>query len=319
MSSTYDERHWYSSTGWRVLKARVLRVVADEAPGLLAALAGADEPEAAINAFLDAVVGRIGTAADQAVRAQFALGDEGVSPSSLWAFALPLFGEPEPLRQALLKDLNVLRGLTNRPVDAERALCEVVRRFIEDARIEMSPGSAQRRRNWEAIDRISRPLAERNLDNSIGDRRSTEHLVAVQAEIRRLFPTNKNINLSLGSLQAYFDEFDPILEGAGRGTEADGWEAVMAETQIFPVVLRCLEALRQEDMTLFESFLARNQLPYDDFDETQQAYLARTGLSRHALDQNTTKAAALLQDCCERSAEFQLRDVERRLNKGGRA
>ena len=315
MSSSYDERHWYGPLGWHALRARVLRVFAEQASDLLAELMDQNVPvEEAVAAFLDKVVSAIGGLADQAIRAQLAAGDEGVCPSSMWAFALPLFSDTAPLAKAIVADARILRGQTNREVAPLQALRKTVRQFLEDARLDLGPESAQRRKNWEAMDRVSLEIARLNVGTPLGDRRSDEHLLAVHAALKEKYPTNKNVNVSLGTLRAYFDEFCPECEWVSAEDADSELLALGEETGIWPTVDRCVEALKQADFSLWEALAVKTRTFDDVAEETQAAFLARTGLSRHAFEQRSRAAGEMVRECCENSAEFQLLDLKRQLD-----
>ena len=315
MPSSYDEHHWYGPLGWRTLRKRVLRVFHTQAEELFDSLKSrAVSAEDTVTAFVAGVADTIGGYADQAIRAQLAVGDEGVYPSSMWAFALPLFGDSAPLVKALVAEVHVMRAEADEDVDPHRALSTIVRQFLEDARLNLGPESAQRRKNWETMDRVSLEIARLNVGNRLSDRCSDEHLMVVRAALKERYPTNKNVNVSLGTLRAYFDEFCPESEYVSAEDADSELLALGEETGIWPTIDRCVEALKNSDFSLWEALAVKTQTFDDVAVETQANFLSRVGLSRHAFEQRCRAAGDRVRECCENSVEFLLLDLKRQMD-----
>lgn len=305
MPSSYDENHWYG-IGWRRMRMQIFEVALDRSQQLFAELAEVTIiPRDAAARFVENVTRDIAKRMDQAIRLQLSNKDDEDYPSSSWAYALPLFGEIDPLVHALTKDAGNLSASGGKTTP-QQALLEILRQFLENSRRLQSPSSAQRLKNWEAIDRVSLDIARQHVGTPIESRNSDEHLLAVRDELRKRYPTNKNINLSLGTLRAYFDEFCAECEIIPYQEQTD-LRALEFETDVWPAMDPCVDALKKKDLSLWEA-LAIETETFDDVEpETRQHFMARVGLSRRAFESKWKAAAAMLKDCIENSLDFQFR------------
>ncbi|NPU11379.1 hypothetical protein HL666_11450 [Bradyrhizobium sp. 83002] len=286
---------------------QIFELAKDRSQQLFAELADVTaEPRDAATRFVDDVTRDIGKRMDQAIRIQLSSSNDEACPSSSWAFALPLFGEIEPLIHALAKQAGILKTPNGRTTQLQ-ALLQILREFLENARRAQSPGSAQRLKNWEAIDRVSLDIARQHFGTPLESRSSDEHLLAVKNELRNRYPTNKNVNVSLGTLRAYFDEFCAQCEIIPYEEVEREILALEIETSVWPAMDPCVDVLKKKDRALWEALAVETET-FDDVEkETRQDFMARVGLSRRAFETRWKAAAAFLRDCIENSLEFQFR------------
>jgi hypothetical protein len=308
MSYDYDEDYWYGKAGWPRLRGRIVNCAVKQAEPLFIAFRDPSASiEANVRAFVDRLVDDVGQMADQLIRAQLDDTESDVCPSSMWAFALPLFAEVESLCKAIVADVRLLRGETNRDVSPEKALGRILRSFLEIARREQSPATEHRQKTWEAIDRVSLDISRQNIGGALGDRSADEHIFAVQAALREKYPTSKNLNLSLGTLRGYFDEFCAECETRNH----EELLALKDETGVWPTLDLCLDQLRTRDAGLWEALAVSTEVFDDHPAETVKQFLSRTGLNLKTFDARRTTAARLMRDCIENSISFQFQRMQR--------
>ena len=308
LPSYYDEDHWYGWAGWPSLRAKVRSVIDSHAEAFLVDLAAAQlDRDNVVASFLEMIIQDIGRTASQSDHARSS-GQRGEPcPSSAWSFALALFAEPESLRSALVKDADTLTGKGKRGVRALQALHETFRQFLDQARRAQSPSSEHRMKTWEAIDRVSRDLARRHIGTPAEQRNSNEHLLVVSAELRVKYPTNKNVNVSLGTLRGYFDEFATDHERVSSDEEAQELRVLEDELGGWPAVDPCVDTLKSKEPGLWEALAVETEIFEGGQKETRQHFMARIGLSRQAFERRWKAAAELLRECVDASNEFQLR------------
>lgn len=324
MATLFDERHWYQFTGWKSLRSTTMNLVMSYADDFLDRLAkdGCDA-EKEIDAFVGAVIFALGAIVSGNVRdpgIRSRIGKRGDLASSMWPFALSLFGGIATLKRAIAKDVTILAG---RPGEGDQkvaprpALYQIVRRFLELSRQQQSPATLHRQSVWERIDLISRRLARENEGTHLAQRHSPSHIQLVQRVIKTERPSDKNLNMSLGSLYTYFDEFLDNFEElqhfeAGRNDNfdfgpGDGHQELMAiaeDSGFWPPVDLCLNKLKLARRELWEAFVVGNRLK--DIDVSQQAYLAKTNITRYAFEGRSRDAAALLRKCLDDSVVVQI-------------
>lgn len=326
MATLFEERHWYQFTGWKSLRSTTMNLVMSYAGDFLDRLAqdGCDA-EKEIDAFVGAVISALGAIVsgnvhDPDIRSR--IGKRGDLASSMWPFALSLFGDIATLKRAIAKDVTILAGRPGeggQKVAPRPALYQIVRRFLELARQQQSPATLHRQSVWERIDIISRRLARGNDGTHLAQRNSLAHIQLVHRVIKAERPNDKNLNMSLDNLYGYFDEFLDNLEElqhfeAGRddnfdfttGPE-DGHQELIALANDFgfwPPVDLCLNKLKLARRELWEAFVIGNRLK--DIDVSQQAYLAKTNITRYAFDGRSRDAAALLRKCLDDSVVVQI-------------
>ncbi len=307
---SYDESHWYSHSGWPQLRGQVIKLARSILPVLQDGLRNPDRtPDEAAEAFVAEVVTAIGDIVDRQISEQLrtSADEEGMSlTSSLWAYALRLFAESDDLTAMLAKDAHLILGQTNRNVSPEEAVGRTLKTFLENARREISSDSANRLKNWEAIDRVSLEVASVGLGTPLERRCSDEHVEAVFALLKGRYPESKNLPIRrISTLYEYFDEF--CVACAERHEAEYGAEllALRDETNAWPTIDLCLDRLRADRIELWEALAVRVGL--DEIGGvTQQQYLASNGLSRHGFEVRFREAQALMLACVENSVAFQL-------------
>lgn len=187
---TERDGYWFTS-GWRTLRRQFCEVAWREAGVLISRieLCGYINSNESEEYFLNL----------------YEIIEQRARSSAMWSAALDLFPIPfdlsvilNPQRQALIGQMDVA------PSAAFKSL---LRRPLEQARRLILPGSIQRRKNWETIDRISRALFDSSLPQYY--RNSMEHAEVVSAELLKRYPTSRNLRLSPSSIKQYFEDFLP--------------------------------------------------------------------------------------------------------------
>lgn len=305
MGVTRDETYWYR-TGWKRLCGQTLTLVRPMLPVLAEEMSG--DPEAAARDFVNRLIESIGKLIDGVIDDQIAYPTESGGlhvSSSLWSYVLPLFGDTTDLCKLLAQDASLITGRTNRDVPPERALGRLILQHMNSARRSIDGESPNRLKTWEAIQRISSEIVRTNPGSSLAERCTDSHLHAVQALIAERYPDNKNYNLSLGTLQAYFDQF--CLDCAERSETAiaDDITALCEETGVWPPFELCLDNLRKDSEEQWEATLIKSKIAYIEL-QIQDDYQKRKGISRHEFEKRYEKALAFLRHCLSNSVQFQL-------------
>jgi len=322
----YDESHWYGYRGWSQLR----RQVTDFAVQLLplfsdALLIELQEPATAARLFVNTLVEEIGSVVQNRFSEKLAViedcrKDDSISSpfnysSTMWRFALPLFGDFDPLVAAFVKDAEIIKGTRVVEITPEQAIGASIGRFLENSRRKASPVSEQRLKNWEAIDRVSLSIA--NADTSIGTplamRASDEHVFAVFEKLKQEYSTNHNYPIrKLGLLWAYFEEFLP--ECQIRFEEGSAYEVAIselaAETSADHIRILagqyCLDQLKGEKPHLFEVLAIEGRLPEAN-EERISTYIARNGISRSTFKNRYAEGAYAILECLEKLSRYSLR------------
>jgi hypothetical protein len=309
VSRSRDETYWYG-TGWKRLCGQTLKLVRPLVPYLADDMRRDDrEPEEAAKAFIEELIQTVGALIDGVLDDQIEFSVESGGglhvSSSLWSYVLPLFGDTSDLCRALASEADLTTGCTNRDVAPEQAVGRIVLTHMDVARRAASGESPNRLKTWEAIQRISSEIVRTNPGTALDDRCSDAHLRAVQALIAERYPNNKNYNMSLGALQAYFDRY--CLDCAERfeTSFADDFTSLCEETDIWPRFELCLGNLRKESEDGWEAALIKHKIADVELHK-QDEYQARKGISRHEFDKRYAKALAFLRDCFSRTVQFQL-------------
>ncbi len=308
MRYAYDERHWYR-TGWKQLCRHSWKLVRPMVEDLAEDLRQEGRaPEDAAQAFTDRIVGVIGGLIDGVIAGQTTGAEDGGGlhvSSSMWSYVLPLFGDTEQFRLAIVRDARLISGQTNRDITPDAAVGTLFRAHLNDARRKMSGGSPNRVKNWEAIQRISHQIIRRapgTLEARLG---TIEHLRAIQAQIAEQYPGNKNYNLSLGTLQSYFDEFALDTDSGADGVDVEDLAALSEETGIWPRFELCLDNLRRTAGDDWEAALIQHKI--NDIElMPQDAYQALKGISRYEFTKRCSRALEFLRECLSKSITFQL-------------
>lgn len=308
MSRSYDESHWYR-TGWKRLRGQTVTLAIALLPGLVTELQNeGTDPEDAARRYVDTLIQTIGDLIDGVIDEQLATpGTRGglTLSSSLWSYVLPLLGDTEALCKAIAQDARLISGHTKRDVSPEAAVGQLILSHINTVRLQVDGASSNRLKNWETIQRVSSEIVRKNPQGELADRRSIAHLAAVQALLYERYPTSKNVLLSLGTLQAYFDEFslDPGLRVDIHTSE--DLVAVSEETDLRPGLGLCLQNLRKASEDDWEATLVSHK--FDDIElMTKEKYQAKKGITRHEFDKRCARALQFLHDCLSKTINFQL-------------
>jgi hypothetical protein len=308
MSHSYDETHWYHK-GWKRLRGQTVTLAIALLPGLVTELQNeGTDPEDAARRYIDTLIQTIGGLIDGVIDEQLATPSTrgGLTvASSLWSYVLPLLGDTDALCTAIAQDARLISGQTNRDVSPEAAVGKLVLSHINTARLQIDGGSANRLKNWETIQRISSLIVRKNPQGELADRRSITHLAAVQALLYERYKSSKNVHLSLGTLQAYFDEFslDPGLRVDIH--TAEDLVAVSEETDLRPGLGLCLQNLHKTSEDDWEATLVSHK--FDDIEVmTREKYQTKKGITRHEFDKRCARALRFLRDCLSKTINFQL-------------
>jgi hypothetical protein len=266
------------------------------------------DPEEAAQNFVDALVDNMGRLIEGVLDAQLTYHSTvaGLNVSStMWSYVLPLFGDTEELRRGIVRDAGLITGRTNRDVAPEAAVGQLLRSHLEASRRKMGGVSPNRQKTWEAIQGVSSEVVRTNPGTALAERCSEPHLRAVQARIAERYPDNKNYNMSLGSLQAYFDQFYADCAESAEVAIANQISALQEETGIWPRLEICLENLRMKSEDEWEALLVKHKM--DDIPpERQEDYQRRKAITRHAFEKRYVKAFEFLRDCLLKAVDFQL-------------
>jgi hypothetical protein len=306
MRAGLDEDYWYGKIGWPRLRGKVVSLAISRSGDFLQGLKdpGPDAGEA-ITRFVTDLVTSIGQTADRQFLVQISEegADSDMSPTStLWSFALSLFGDVEALCDALARETLLLGGKTNRDVQPKQALGQILRSFLENARRMQMPATLHRQTAWETMDRVSLEVSRLNVGNVLEQRCSDEHVEEVRRVLRVEYPTNKNVNVSLGTLRGYFDEFCSDCEQRNHSELL----ALQSETGAWPSLDPCLEHLKGHSMELWDSLAV--QFGFSDAEgATQQTYLTTNGVSRTTFAKRLAQAQEFMRNCIKDPLEFQLR------------
>lgn len=319
----YDEKHWYGPYGWPRLRGQIVSLAVQLLPAFREALLtpGMDEIAAA-RSFAASVVTELGSIVENRVSAMLAAMEEARTDdepivrfnfgSGMWDYALPLFGDIDPLVTALVKDAAIIRGTTNRNVRAEQALGQTLRQFLEEARREASPGSAHRLKTWEAVKRVSDTIATapENADTPLALRGSDEHVLAVFEKLKVQYEGNKNIpNRTLAGLWAYFEEFLPECQDKAAAEYANALTTLAMENE--EALVRdltgnfCLEQLRKKEPELFEVLAVDAGLDEAN-GEKKAAYMTRKGIGRATFNNRYELGAAAIRECFDKTLRYKL-------------
>ena len=318
----YDETHWYGPNGWPRLRGQVVSLGVELLPAFREALLAPGSNEiAAAQFYASAIVAELGSIVENHWSAMLAAVEEAKVEgepvvrfnfsSGFWVFALPLFGDVEPLVAALTKDAAKLRG-ADPDLRPEQALGQIIGQFLEEARREVSPGSAHRLKTWEAVFRAAKKIASapENKGTPLAVIGSDENVVAVFDYLRAEFSTNKNYPIrKLSTLWAYFEEFHPECrqiaeEHYGRDLT---WLAAEQEEALVRTLTGdfCLEELRQRKPDLFEVLAVDAGLD-EAKGETKGAYLSRKGIGRATFNNRYEQGAAAIRECFEKNLRYKL-------------
>ena len=318
----YDETHWYGPHGWPRLRGQIVSLAIELLPAFREALlsSGSSEIEAA-RSYASTIVAELGSIVENhwsATLAAFEEAKTGDDPvvrfnfgSGSWVFALPLFGDVEPLASALTKDAAKLRG-SDPDLRPEQALGQIMGQFLEEARREISPGSAHRLKTWEAVFRAAKKIASapENKGTPLAAIGSDENVAAVFAYLRTEFSTNKNYPIrKLSTLWAYFEEFHP--ECRQRAEEDYGRDLTLLAAEHEEALLRtltgdcCLDELRQRKPDLFEVLAVDAGLD-EAKGETKGAYMSRKGIGRATFNNRYQQGAAAIRECFEKYLRYKL-------------
>lgn len=317
----YDETHWYGPYGWPRLRGQIVSLAVQLLPAFRDALLTQGTNEiAAARSFAASLVAELGSIVENRVSAMLAAIEDARTDdeptirfnfsSGMWAYALPLFGDTEPLVTALAKDAAIIRGATNRSVRAEQALGQTLRQFLEEARREASPGSAHRLKTWEAVKRVSDTIATapENANTPLALRGSDEHVLAVFERLKVLYKDSHNVpNRTLAGLWAYFEEFLPECQEKVQAEYATALTTLAMENE--EALVRtltgnyCLDQLRQKEPELFEALAVDAGLD-EAQGEKKVAYMTRKGIGRVAFNKRYELAAAAMRKCFDITLKY---------------
>ena len=320
MASYYDEGHWFGWAGWKQLSSGIVKEATGRIAQIELAVRESDGAliEAGITAFVDDLIAGIAAKAELTHRALNEKDARG-APSSMWLFAPTLLADRSRLIKALMSDIPALAGrktvssergdpAASKTVTPEAALGQIIKTFVYQERIKQHAASEQRVKNWEAFDRHSMIIARESLDSRIAQRGSTEHLFALKDRMKELYPTNKNLNVSVGTLKTYFDEFYlSRTYGDYEDATEENWRALEDATGLWPDVDPCIDALKAKSPELWEAFETKVGLSDDRPPETAQSYMSRLKITRHAFEARCATAKKLIQDCVFGHMDFQSR------------
>lgn len=320
MASYYDEDHWFGWKGWKQLSGGLVKEATSRVAQIQQAIANDDNAsiEAGIAAFVDDLIAGIVAKAELTHRALNEKDARG-APSSMWLFAPTLLADGARLVTALMSDIPALAGrktvvsvrgdpATSKTVTPEAALGQIIKTFVYQERIKQHAASEQRVKNWETFDRHSMIIARESLNPRIVQRGSTEHLFALKDRIKELYPTNKNLNVSVGTLKTYFDEFYlSRTYGGYDDVKEENWRVLEDATGLWPDVDPCIDALKMKSPELWEALETKVGLSDDRPPETAQSYISRLKITRHAFEARCAAAKKLIQDCVFGHMDFQSR------------
>jgi hypothetical protein len=309
MASYADERHWYGPEGWPRLRGALGKLSLIFLPDLLSDLAnGTTEPVDAARTLVGRMVDTIGVITDKAVDEDLAMALATVNlntTSGLWAYALPMLVEIDHIARAIARSAPALKApAQNRTHAPEAILRSVLNQCLEDARRAFEPGSVDRRKEWERIDRASRAVASGAVSGPLADRLSDAHLEAVRHQLGEKGKDRAKNAPSLGTLRAYFEEFCELSQAELDWQQIDELGKLEADTAMTPPELHhCLRNLRAHSAEEHEALSVKFGLDAENL-PTAEVYRVRQGLTRHAYEKLCRSAMAFMQDCFERTLSF---------------
>lgn len=291
-SRAIDRDEYWLTGGWRVLRNQVLNLAWAEAADLLATLSKADTDS-------DEIAGKLVDAVQTALASR-------ARASAFWAQALRLFPLPVDLPAMISTQRMVLSG--EGAVAPAAAFKTLLRGPLEEARRTLLPGSPQRRKNWETIDRISRELFDLRLPEI--RRCSIEHAREVAAELARRYPDSRNLRLSAMTVQGYFEDFLPtclpVVEVANLERTAT---SEPLDTDELDLIRRldlasldldgCIAALSERERELVQTVYGLDAGATTTW-MSAQAFRQGRGLTRHAYDAMHRKVLQALGECLAR-------------------
>ena len=185
-------KHWYGEH-WRQLRTQTLKCCLSHADALPAKI-----DAVAVSRFIETVTADIRNRIYE-------------DRMGLWEKALPLFADPDKLRDWLLADRKILARGTSRsgkPVHRRQALGRRLSQYFEQARRELVAHemdvNPHRLKTWERLDRLSREIAH---GQDIENRCTDAHFAELAAAVRERFPRDRNLPRTPDTIQTYFFKF----------------------------------------------------------------------------------------------------------------
>ncbi|WP_448661517.1 hypothetical protein ACG3SL_12725 [Sphingomonas sp. CJ20] len=287
-----DERHWLESN-WTSMSRSVLNIVVPLADDVIEATITAGEPsDPCWTRFVD----RAARALDR-IRAAIAAqerGGAGPGRSSMYAAAISLFGDADPMREELIRARERLSGKEGGAV-----AWACLRSGLYRMRLRATADVENRAKTWQRL----RPIVALVRDGAgwhaayddPASSYSDELCELVAAHVRAHHASDHNLPREADRVKGFFAQFcedffepDEVLEV----TEDD--------VEMLPDLERGLAYLRECAKALVSPFAEVYETSLHRGDTTVSAFCLRAGMDRRRFHHIRVKAEAQLTDCVTR-------------------
>jgi hypothetical protein len=284
-----DERHWLESN-WTSLSRSVLNIViplADEA--IEATIAAGQPDDACWTRFVD----RAARALDR-IRAAIATNERGGSGpgrSAMYAAAISLFGDADPMREELIRAHERLAGQ-----DGPAVAWACLRNGLYRMRLRASADIENRAKTWRRLQPIVALVRDRAGWHSAYDdpqsRYSDDLCERVAAHVREHHGSDHNLPREADKVKGFFALFcDDFFE------PEEVFDVDEEDVEMLPDLKRGLIYLRECAQALESPFAEVYETSLHRGDITVSAFCLQAGMDRRKFHHIRVKAEAQLADC----------------------
>ena len=292
-----EERRWIEEN-WTVMSRSVLKIIMPLAMDVVDDIAdGKTPPESAWRRFADdsaRALDRVREASSRSERD----GGRG-SRSTMYAAAISLLGDIEPMKAELIRAGDKLRGPKSGAV-----VWGCLRSGLYRMRLRASDDIENRARTWRRLQPIVAAVhdRQRGFDLRRDERYSAGVCVAVAAEVRLRHPNDHNLPRNPTAVKEFFAEFcDDFFEPEEvYDVEVEDIELLPDRRKAEAFLAACIEALEGRTGEVYR--VSRS-------DRSVSAYCLQAGLSRRKFYRIVDEALALLDACIRGKFAARVRPV----------